>query len=302
VSGMNTEFVRRVSDGADRSRSTKALVEAAFACRLRECRGAHSLRTSHPSYAETPADNLVPTVCERDFREDLAAGDGNELEDSGTRPAKFCAAHSSSALCVNVFGYFRHRPKLLTLPGCDNFTECQFERKLSTGISTPNLDFLASGPDQTVCLESKCTEPLSEKTAKFSPRYQAVVEALAEPCWRSLYESVLDDPGLFSRLDVAQLIRHYLGIRCSLSSEKRTNRLIYAYWQPLDWNRFPEFSEHAAEVERFTRAIQDSTVRFQLVTYSTLFRDWLRRETLPSQVRRHVELVRDRYEFELGND
>jgi hypothetical protein len=48
-------------------------------------------------------DNLLPDVVPSDFEADLRQGSGDELG------GKFRAAHSSSALAVNVFAPFRHR-------------------------------------------------------------------------------------------------------------------------------------------------------------------------------------------------
>lgn len=46
-------------------------------------------------------DNLIATISVDDFFDDLNSGDGNELK------SKFKALYSSSALCVNFFGYFK---------------------------------------------------------------------------------------------------------------------------------------------------------------------------------------------------
>src|ERR1044072_7340851 len=85
-------------------------------------------------YVAEIKDNLIPTVLVEDFMEDLTNGNGNELK------SKFKALYSSSALCVNYFGFFtRHLNKFVVL-GESNFAVGKFEAKLSTGLkgTSPN--------------------------------------------------------------------------------------------------------------------------------------------------------------------
>src|SRR4051812_48580589 len=59
-------------------------------------------------YCLDPKAN-IPWLSDETFREFLAA-DGNEFGTGEGRP-KIAALHSSSALAVNVFDYWRHRDK-----------------------------------------------------------------------------------------------------------------------------------------------------------------------------------------------
>jgi hypothetical protein len=75
----------------------------------------------------------------------FAAGDGGELTDSRSRPAKMRALHSSSALAVNVFDFWTtHDPTPLAeaLQLEHPIVDVGFECKLSTGLpgNPPNLD------------------------------------------------------------------------------------------------------------------------------------------------------------------
>lgn len=78
---------------------------------------------------------------ERQFEQ----GDGAELHDGPTRPAKMRAVHSSSALAWNFFGFFQRtttEPLLSALRVGGNLTRIAFERKVPSvvGGMDHNLD------------------------------------------------------------------------------------------------------------------------------------------------------------------
>ena len=205
-------------------------VREAILDRFRSLPGSPPLRDAHPSYTQTPSENLLKGLRE-EVLDDFSAGDGGELEGD---PPKFCAVHSSSALAANAFGPFGLHPERLSLAGLSGFTETKFEKKLPTGLQgiPPNLDFFASGPEGTVAVESKFTEVLGKKTAKFRTSYSEAIERLAEPAWSDVYQSLVRDPTRFTHLDAAQLVKHYLGMRNSLVEHSRPQALVYVFWEP----------------------------------------------------------------------
>ena len=225
------------------------VVREAILDRFRSLPDPPPFRDDYPSYTVTPSQNLLTGLPE-EILDDFAEGDGGELEGD---PPKFCAAHSSSALAANAFGPFRLEPGRLALAGLSGFTETRFEKKLPTGLDgkPPNLDFFATGPEGTVAVESKFTEVMSRKTADFKPSYHGAIDRLAEPSWRKVYESLIRDPSRFKRLDAAQLVKHYLGMRHSLVEYSRPQALVYVYWEPTHVNAAPEFSTHRAELAEF---------------------------------------------------
>ena len=87
----------------------------AAAAQLAGLRDPSIFRSDRPLYVREPADNLIPGISLGDFRADLDAADGNELRDGRTRPAKFCAPYSSSALAVNNSAPFKRYPAALTI-------------------------------------------------------------------------------------------------------------------------------------------------------------------------------------------
>jgi len=262
--------------------------------------GPDALRDSPPGYTYDPRDNLIYTVSEDDFWSDLEDGAGGQLIESASAPPKFCAACSSAALAVNTFGPFRHRPEHLSLLGMSGFQEFQFEKQLPTGLqgTPPHLDAFAVAGGHVVCIESKFLEPLAEQDARFPAAYAAAVEQLAEEPWAVMYRSLIAAPRRFHRLDAAQLVRHYLGMRNSLSAVFEQVTLCYLYWEPSDAHRIPEFLAHRAEVAAFAEAVSGSSVSFTALTYPSLWAEWERTASWPDAAE-HVGLLRQRYQFPL---
>jgi len=259
-----------------------------------------ALREAPDNYTAHPRDNLVATVAEDDFWDDLSRGSGSELTDSDGTPAKFCAAHSSSALAVNSFGPFRHNPGRLQLAGLDKFQEFCFEKQLPTGLrgTPPNLDAFAAGDAGVVCIESKFLETLTEKTAKFSTDYAAAAERLADDAWALVYQDLVARPDKYKRLDAAQLVKHYLGMRHSLKSHAAPQVLLYAYWEPTNWASISEYRDHRREIAAFDDQVEDGGIRFVATPYHLLWSDW-ENSVNWSGIGTHVGLLRARYEFDI---
>jgi hypothetical protein len=253
-----------------------------------------------PCYTLKVEDNLVPGVCRRDFWCDLARGQGNELTASPTSPAKFCAAHSSSALAVNVFGPFRHAPHLLRLAGRDAYCSVQFERKCYTGLKggSPNLDVLAESASSVVAIEAKFLEYLTPKKASFSHQYAKPMGTVAEPLWRHLYDSLLAEPHRFRYLDAAQLVKHYVGLQHSFAAPQRSISLVYLYWEPTNAAVEPACVAHRLEIIQLAEELAGASIGFESLSYAQLWQSWLD-ASLWAGTASHVEALRQRYAFDI---
>jgi hypothetical protein len=177
---------------------------------------------------------------------DLSAGKGNELR------SKFLAAHSSSALAVNVFGPFRN-DHAFPVPSLGELTLQQFERTFSAGVpgSPPHLDAWALGPRGVVAIESKCLEYFSPKTAKFAPAYQKL-DICRDTPWFAEMERLRDSPKDYETLDAAQLIKHGFGL---INSAGPRSTLLYLFWEPSDASHHELFRQHRGEIERFSQRV-----------------------------------------------
>jgi len=207
--------------------------------------------------------------------EEYSGGRGNELGNAAKR-GKMQAVHSSSALVVNVFEYWRQAGKssdiALLCGGSPNINSMGFERKFPTpaGRIPPHLDVeLEGGRARPMAVESKFNECYLRKTKrKIKDKY-----IYNEKLWKGLSgcEELaqmirLEEQGKtsFAYLDVPQLIKHILGLYTKYG-DKGFEIVYLWYYVPS-----VEASKHRAEIERFKRYIKDEA-SFRDMTYQELF-------------------------------
>jgi restriction endonuclease-like protein len=239
-------------------------------------------------WATLLTDNLVPGIELEDFQADFAAGAGRELT------GKMRAPFSSSALVVNTFARWRHNPDTLHLAGITGFRSLEFEVKCFSGLrgTPPHLDLVAKMEDTVVAVESKCLEYLAPKQPQFRTAYDSIVDSRSSSSWFKLIEE-LRRAHPYRWLDVAQLIKHYLGLCHSFPDQKV--KLLYLYWEPRNWKDFPVFSEHRAEIAKFSERVDgDDYVTFESQSYSSLWDSWVKLVE-PDWIPDHMRALRDRY-------
>ncbi len=250
-------------------------------------------------YMADPRQNLVEGVRFEEIERDLLQGDGSELRGNGQgRPAKFLAAHSSTALAVNVFGPFRQNASL-RMPWGGAFTSVQFERKCPHGVGRgkpPNLDVLLDGPSHVVGIESKCLETIGDRRAEFKPAYDEDLRgARRETPWFREMQRLIANPRAYRRLDAAQLVKHALGLAFSFAGRRTT--LAYLFWEPTNASELTIFQEHRADLHRFKAAVEGGAPDFDFLSYQDLWNRWSTMEDAPAWLAAHVGRLRDRYCF-----
>jgi len=272
----------------------------ALAGRLREIAGEGAFLPDKPGYVADIDAVLIPGVRLEWFEADLRQGAGNELDWKDGRPPKFHAAHSSSALAVNAFAPWKQSPGEMSFAGVRGFERLAFEYRCPHGLAgrtPPNLDVAAFRPGMVIAIESKCTEYLSPKTAKFADAYAAVIERLAEPGWAEVYLLLKDDPRHFRHLDAAQLLKHYLGLRHTHADDEAI--LGYVYWEPRNASDFETCRRHRAEMEEFATRVRGSAVRVVARSYTELFDEWGHAEG-PVWLAGHLAHLHRRYDLEVS--
>ncbi|MBW2645383.1 MAG: hypothetical protein JRE23_04215 [Deltaproteobacteria bacterium] len=228
----------------------------------------HSCPVSKDGYVCCPEDNLISSVHMADFKDDMDSGSGNELK------GKFRALHSSAALAVNNFAVWKRNLTDLSLCGRLGFTSLIFERKCSTGLggTPPNLDVFLESNFCVIAVESKFLEYLTPKRGHFSSSYNREKLPQAEDAWLHLIERIKKQPK--QHLDMAQLVKHYLGLR-NLSQESRIEIiLLYLFWEPENWIDFDVFHQHRKEIAAFSSYIEKSSIRFIAQSYPELWTEW----------------------------
>jgi len=232
-------------------------------------------------------DGLRPDLIEPHFRK----GSGGEL--SRTIP-KLSAAYSSSALCVNAFGPARENPGWLEFESYTGFTEFAFEGKLPTGLggSPPNLDFVARSPDQVLAVESKFLETLTPVIPEFAPVYDAAFQNCGCPRLLEAFTAVRSGSELFAYLDVAQLLKHALGLinlprREPLMTGKDLT-LGFVFWEPTNRDELSPYDQLRSELARFSCLMDGGKIEFVPIDYPSLWERWLQAPQTASHASRLI--------------
>lgn len=207
-------------------------------------------------------------------RTELAGGDGSELG-TATARGKIQALHSSSALACNFFEYWRGRELAVigTALGMSRLpSRLAFERKFPTGLGgiAPNMDVVLYDPDGGVfAIESKFTEPYSASKLKcyLKPKYflesRQLWTEVGLPACQAVAEDLRSGEHKFEFLDVAQLLKHMLGLG-------RTGHRwrLCCLWYRVDGS---VGDQHQNELDQFSHKISADTGRFTSQTYQELF-------------------------------
>jgi hypothetical protein len=202
-------------------------------------------------------------------------GSGNELEDVKNRAAKMRAAHSSSALVVNVFEYWSaSADRVLSALGLPaGGQSVSFEAQFATGLEggPANLDICVERANGSlVGVESKFTEWLTPKPAskeyfkqKYFPADRGVWESVGLRGAQRLAQDIHARAKHFRYLDAPQLLKHALGLAVS----KRPFALYYLYYDCAG----REAELHWAEIQDFQHRVGED-FPFHVGTYQQVYK------------------------------
>ena len=225
------------------------------------------------TYAKPLEGNLFEPLS-ADASDEYGKADGGELGGQDGNPGKMQAVHSSSALCCNVFHYWRRigRADVIAracgLPGAN--AAVAFEQKMPIDRTqfrfAPNLDAMfrfESGSIDVIGVESKFGEPFSSRAhLGLKPAYLG--DSCAEfwrgmPALRTLAAKLCPENRTYEHLDAPQLLKHILGLR---RNAKRF-RLLYLYYAVP--GRYG--AKHVDEIEQFISVAQQDDVTVSALTY-----------------------------------
>lgn len=228
------------------------------------------------------------------------SGDGGELKVQKDGRRKIEAIHSSAALAVNTFAPWLKEPETLSLAGISNFRSVEFEKKLPVTKSgmAANLDLMVSGFEGVVGVESKFLEPLSKTTSKqpFSAAYSYFRDKPNCEVWYEQVNKINNFPEKFRYLDAKQLTSHALGLVGSFGGAPV--KLMYLFWEPMNWVEIREYAKHRQEIEAFIMEVRGASVSLEAISYPELWASWEKEQKAP-WIRKHLSKIRKRYLVEL---
>jgi hypothetical protein len=232
-------------------------------------------KISLEGYTKRVEDNIFNNELHPETKKEYERGKGHELE--GKR-AHMKALHSSSALVVNVFDYWRRQNRIQDIArrcGAEGIISgMEFEKThpiKGVNRTPPHLDIEFAGPIP-LAVESKFTETYHRKTRRDNKDTHLDVYLEHREIWdgkrkiKALAESISRQSGArtdFEYLDVPQLIKHILG----LTSCYRGKFSLLYLWYKIDSN---EAKQHEEELARFSISVKDE-ISFQTMTYQELF-------------------------------
>lgn len=240
--------------------------------------GSHGHRGSKV-YTTIVEDNLFQSL-NNQTRANLENGDGGELAGTKDRPAKIQAIHSSSALGINVFDYWRGLRDLsiitsscgLSRAGSKLNGEIRFEQQFSIDNRfkySPNLDVVIvpnTGRYKAFAIECKFTEAYSSRRhGGLDSKYfenEDIWHGLLET--KKLAQKISPNDNRFAFLHVAQLIKHILGLNRRFGHSRY--RFLYLWYDALGEPGF----KHRQEIKVFADAVHCDGVIFHETTYQDL--------------------------------
>ena len=230
------------------------------------------------AYMKNIDDNIFRGL-KSEVEDSFQQGDGGEL--SGD-VAKMQAVHSSAAIAVNVFQYWKGSDKLNELLNschlCNRGTEITgdvyFEEKypvVSNFRTDPNIDVVIKNKADTVyniyAVESKFSEPYSgwkndSKGIKEKYFRYDIWEDI--PNLKELAISISPADTKFEYLHAAQLIKHILGLKNKC--DKKRFRLLYLFYDAPGTVSY----QHRSEIDEFAEIAGEDNIKFHSLSYQKL--------------------------------
>lgn len=252
-------------------------------------------------YTTKLQDNLFQPL-NTQTRIELEEGDGGELKGTVKRPAKIQALHSSSALGINVFDYWRNSPDLSIITSSCGLSRSshkltgniRFEQKFpieSRFRYSPNIDVVIlpnSGKYKCFAIECKFTEAYSSRGhSGLDSKYlenEHIWQGLSAT--KQLAQEISPNDSRFDFLHAAQLIKHILGLNRKYGHSRY--RLLYLCHDAFGEPGF----RHHQEVDEFARIVRSDGVVFHETTYQDLI---VRLAQHREQHNEYVKYLTERY-------
>ena len=206
----------------------------------------------------------------------LNSAAGNEIE-----TGKIFSNRSSSALCINAFGWFIDKPELLApiaglsdidWPAISIDVECELRFPWRGGKS-PWLDAVIETNQYLIGVESKRYEPYTKSTpAKMSEAYWRDVWGDNMEGYKAERDKFKDIPKHYKHLNSRQLVAHSLGIKTQALKKGKKPVLLYIYTDKVVSSPVKVTPEqvrlHAKEISEFSDSVDKNEVKFLALSYA----------------------------------
>lgn len=238
-------------------------------------------RKGIPAYTTKVNDNLFEPLLS-EVKAGLNSGDGGEfrLRNKKQTLPKFQAVHSSSAIGVNFFQYWKGKKDITPIAhACGlcskaniHLKDIRFEGKFPISASfsrPPNIDVVIDNnpqsPFELYAIECKFSEAYGGyKHSGLDAKY---LDSSLDKLWKDfpilkvLATSISPSDKQFQHLHPAQLIKHILGLRNNVG--KNNFRLLYL------WYDVPgeDGCEHRKEIGIFSDCTKADKINFSHITY-----------------------------------
>lgn len=236
-------------------------------------------RRGRPAYTQELDQNLFQPLLP-DVRKSFAAGDGGELG-SMKFPGKMQAVHSSSALGINVFQYWKSINAIPVIASQCGFCrvgsqvsrDIHFEEKYPINDQFgyhPNIDVVIhnaqSAKIKRFAIECKFSEAYgARKHGGIKAKYLGLDDLWADvPNLMHFAERISPHDNEFVHLHPAQLVKHILGLKRQFG--KAGFRLLYLWYDVLG----DQGKRHRDEVIKFVEVTKTDNIKFHSLTYQEL--------------------------------
>lgn len=232
------------------------------------------------AYTRELNQNLFEPLALED-RKRFEEGDGHEIRSDPGNQAKMQALHSSSALSVNIFQYWKKINRVTNIASACGF--CRKGTSVSESIVfedkypidnrfllSPNIDVVFHNSDSTrfkrFAIECKYSEAYnSHGHGGLKRKYLLLTTPWSDI--QNLHEfalSICPTDDKFISLHPAQLIKHILGLKAECG--KKGFRLLYLWYDVIG----KEGAIHREEIERFSKVARADGIYFSSMSYQEL--------------------------------
>lgn len=232
-----------------------------------------------PTYTPELEQNLFSSLLP-EVKRSLAEGDGGELGKDGF-PGKMQAVHSSSALGINVFQYWKSISAVPVIAAACNFCradsgvsfDIKFEEKYPIDDSFsrhPNIDVVIHNKSDTkiqrFAIECKFSEAYGGREHPGLKQKYLDLEGVWDdiPALHQLSKRICPDDESFRHLHPAQLIKHILGLKRRFG--RGGFRLLYLWYDVLA----DDGKRHRDEITEFTEVAKRDGILFHAMSYQEL--------------------------------